>query len=367
MQVPLMDLKAEYLDLRPQVLEAIDQALTGMQLFLGPNVQALEQEFASFCGVKHAVGCGSGTDACQIALQAAGIGPGDEVITVAWTFIATLAAIIHLGAKPVLVDIEPVHFNLDPAQVEQAITPRTRAIMPIHIYGYPADMTALQEIADRHQLTIIEDACQAHGASFQGRQVGSLGAAAAFSFYLSKNLGCYGEGGMITTNDEGIAERVRLLRNHGYTGKYEHAVIGYNSRLDEIQAAILRIKLARLGESLARRRRQAEIYQQRLAGTPLTVPPEEPGYRHCYYMFHVRAPRREALAAFLRDRGISTAQHYVRPAHHQPALAAYGLDQVSLPVTDQASQEVLILPCHPYLSAEQIHFVADSVREFYGC
>jgi dTDP-4-amino-4,6-dideoxygalactose transaminase len=361
-----MDLKAEYLDLRPQMLEAIDQALTSMQLFLGPNVQALEQEFAAFCGVPHAIGCASGTDACQIALQAAGIGPGDEVITVAWTFIATLAAILHLGAQPVLVDIEPTHFNLDPALVEAAITPRTKALMPVHIYGYPVNMPALQEIADRHGLLIIEDACQAHGATLNGRAVGSLGAAAAFSFYLSKNLGCYGEGGMITTASDAIAEQCRLLRNHGYTGKYDHGVIGYNSRLDEIQAAILRIKLARLEDSLAKRRQQAELYRARLADTPLIVPPEEPGYRHCYYMFHVRAARRDELAAFLSERGIGTAQHYVHPAHHQPALAPYGLNEVSLPVTDQASREILILPCHPYLTLEQIEYVADSIVEFYS-
>ena len=367
MQVPLMDLKAEYADLRPQVLDAIDRALTSMQLFLGPNVQALEQEFAQFCGVKHAIGCGSGTDACLLSLQAAGIGQGDEVITVSWTFIATIASLVHLGAKPVLVDIEPTHYNLDPAQVEAAITPRTKAIMPIHIYGYPADMGALQKIADEHGLLIIEDACQAHGASYRGQMVGGLGTAAAFSFYLSKNLGCYGEGGMVTTNDDELAERVKLLRNHGYTGKYDHGILGYNSRLDEIQAAVLRIKLARLEAGLVRRRQQADIYHERLSGTPLFVPPEEEGFRHCFYMFHVRAPRRDELMAFLQEREISTAQHYVHPAHRQPALAPYGLDQVSLPVSDQASQEVLILPCHPYLSDEQILFVADSVREFYEC
>ena len=366
MNVPLMDLKAEYLDLRAEVLPAIDAALTSMQLFLGPNVQALEQEFAAFCGARHGIGCGSGTDACLIAVEAAGIGPGDEVITVAWTFIATIASIVHAGATPVLVDIEPEHFSLDPQKVAEAVTPRTRAIMPVHMYGYPVQMDALRAIAQEHGLLILEDAAQAHGATWQGQRVGSLGNAAAFSFYLSKNLGAYGEGGMLTTNDDELAARARLLRNHGYTGKYEHGVLGYNSRLDEIQAAILRIKLARMEWSLQQRRRQADYYRERLAGSPLKLPLEQPGFRHCFYMFPTRAPRRDELAAFLQERGIATAQHYVLPAHRQPALAARGLDHFDLPETDQASREILILPCHPYLSDEQIAHVADSVLEFYG-
>ncbi|HEY3397433.1 MAG TPA: DegT/DnrJ/EryC1/StrS family aminotransferase [Armatimonadota bacterium] len=366
MQVPLMDLKAEYLDLRVEMLEAIDEALTSMQLFLGPNVQALESEFAEFCGVKHAIGCGSGTDACFFALKAAGVGPGDEVITVSWTFIATIAAIVHTGATPVLVDIEPRHFSMDPEQVRAAITPRTKAIMPVHIYGYPADMGPLREIAEEHGLVILEDACQAHGASWNGQKTGTLGLIGAFSCYMSKNLGGYGEAGLLTTNDDAVADQLRLLRNHGYAGKYEHALLGYNSRLDEIQAAILRIKLDRLPASMAIRREQAAMYHQLLADTPLTLPQEDPGFEHCWYMFNTRAPRRDELAAFLADRCIATAQHYVHPAHHQPACAPYGLNELNLPETDKASQEILILPCHPYLSEAQIRFVAESVKEFYG-
>jgi dTDP-4-amino-4,6-dideoxygalactose transaminase len=360
-----MDLKAEYLDLREEMLAAIDGALTSMRLFLGPNVEALEEEFAEFCGVKYAVGCGSGTDACQFALQAAGVGPGDEVITVAWTFIATLASILHLGATPVLVDIEPRHLNIDPALVEAAITERTRAIFPVHIYGYPVDLGALREIADRHGLLLIEDASQAHGASWQGRKVGSVGEASAFSCYMSKNLGAYGEAGLVTTNDDEIAARLRLLRNHGYISKYEHGLVGYNSRLDEIQAAVLRIKLAHLEQGIEVRRRQAALYRQRLADTPLTLPFEEPGFRHCWYMYNTRAPRRDELAAFLEQRGIATAQHYRLPAHKQPALAPYGLNDLSLPESEKASEEILILPCHPYLSEQQIEYVAEGVREFY--
>ena len=361
-----MDLQAEYLDLREEMLAALDQALTSMRLFLGPNVQALEEEFTDFCGVKYAVGCGSGTDACQLALQAAGVGPGDEVITVAWTFIATIASIIHLGAKPVLVDIEPRHFNIDPALVEAAITERTRAIFPVHIYGYPVDLGALREIADRHGLLLIEDASQAHGARWQGKRVGSVGEASAFSCYMSKNLGAYGEAGLVTTNDEGIAEKLRLLRNHGYTSKYEHGLLGYNSRLDEIQAAILRIKLARLEQAMEIRRRQAALYTERLAGTPLVLPYEEPGFEHCWYMYNVRAPRRDELVAHLEARGVATAQHYRLPAHKQAALAPYGLNELSLPESERAAEEILILPCHPYLSEEQIEWVAEGVSEFYG-
>lgn len=361
-----MDLKAEYLDLREEMLAKIDEALTSMRLFLGPNVSALEAEFADFCGTDYAVGCGSGTDACQFALQAAGVGPDDEVITVAWTFIATIASIIHLGAKPVLVDIEPAHFNMDPALVEAAITEKTTAIFPVHIYGYPVDLGALQAIADRHGLLLIEDASQAHGATWQGRKVGSVGAASAFSCYMSKNLGGYGEAGLVTTNDEKIAEQLRLLRNHGYSSKYEHAIIGYNSRLDEIQAAILRIKLARLDQTTEIRRGQAALYAQLLADTPLTLPYEEPGFSHCWYMYNVRAPHRDALVQHLEDRGIASAQHYRLPAHKQPALAPYGLNDLSLPESERAAQEILILPCHPYLTEEQIMFVAQAVREFYG-
>jgi dTDP-4-amino-4,6-dideoxygalactose transaminase len=361
-----MDLKAEYLDLREEMLARIDEALTSMRLFLGPNVQALEEEFAQFCGVQYAVGCGSGTDACLFALQAAGVGPGDEVITVAWTFIATIGSILHLGATPVLVDIEPRHFNMDPALVEAALTERTRAIFPVHIYGYPVELGALRAIADRHGLLLIEDACQAHGASWQTRKVGSIGEASAFSCYMSKNLGAYGEAGLMTTNDAGIAEQMRLLRNHGYTSKYGHGRLGYNSRLDEIQAAILRIKLAHLEPGMEIRRHQAALYTERLTDTPLTLPYEEPGFSHCWYMYNVRAPRRDELAAHLEARGVATAQHYRVPAHQQPALAPYGCNDLSLPESEQAAEEILILPCHPYLSEEQIEYVAEGVREFYG-
>ncbi len=361
-----MDLKAEYLDLREEMLARIDEALSSMRLFLGPNVQALEEEFAAFCGTQYAVGCGSGTDACQLALQAAGVGPGDEVITVGWTFIATIASVLHLGAKPVLVDIEPQHLNMDPSLVEAAITERTRAIFPVHIYGYPVDLGALGRIAERYGVLLIEDASQAHGAEWHGRRVGSVGAASAFSCYMSKNLGAYGEAGLVTTNDAEIAERLRLLRNHGYTGKYEHGVVGYNSRLDEVQATILRIKLARLEQGMEIRRRQAAIYAERLADTPLTLPYEEAGYRHCWYMYNVRAPRRDELVAFLEARDVATAQHYRLPAHKQAALAPYGLNELSLPESERAAEEILILPCHPYLSEEQIEWVAEGVREFYG-
>jgi len=360
-----MDLKAEYLDLREEILAAIDEALSGMRLFLGPNVEAVEREFADFCGVKYAIGCGSGTDACRLALQGAGVGPGDEVITVAWTFIGTIAAIIHAGATPVLVDIEPEHLCMDPAAVEAALTPRTKAIFPVHIYGHPCDMGALREIADRHGLLLIEDASHAHGAEWQGKRAGSLGEAAAFSCYMSKNLGAYGEAGLVTTNDEAIAERVRLLRNHGYISRYEHSLVGYNSRLDEIQAAVLRVKLARLPESVEKRRRQAEFYRRALADTPLTLPCEAPGLRHCWYMFNTRAPRRDDLAAFLEARGIATGQHYRVPVHRQPALIPYGADRYSLPETDRAAEEILILPCHHYLSDEQIEYVAETIRQFY--
>ena len=228
------------------------------------------------------------------------------------------------------------------------------------------DLGTLREIAERHGVLLIEDASQAHGAAWQTRKVGSVGAVSAFSCYMSKNLGAYGEAGLVTTNDEGIAEKLRLLRNHGYTSKYEHGIVGYNSRLDEIQAAILRIKLARLEQSMKIRRRQAALYTERLVGTPLTLPYEEPGFTHCWYMYNLRAPRRDELVAFLEARGIATAQHYRIPAHKQAALTPYGLNELSLPESERAAEEILILPCHPYLSEEQIEWVAEGVREFYG-
>jgi len=360
-----MDLKAEYRELRDEILTAVDQALTSMQLFLGPNVQALEAEWAELCGVKHAIGVGSGTDALIMALQARDVGLGDEVITTSWTFIATIEAIVHVGAKPVLVDIAPATFCLDPQLIEAAITPQTRAIIPIHVFGHPADMDSINQIAQQHNLYVIEDACQAHGASYHGKPAGSLGHCGTFSFYMSKNLGAYGEGGMVTTDDDHLAEQVRRLRNHGQTAKYQHKIVGYNSRLDEIQAAVLRVKLPRLGWGNQRRRELAALYDELLADCPVTTPAEAAGVHHVYHLYTIRTDRRDELAAHLEQQAISFARHYQAPCHTEAACRPWGLNEVNLPQALQAAAEVFQLPLHPYLSEEQIRYVATAVTEFF--
>ncbi len=366
MEVPLIDLKAEYQALRPELLDAIDEAISSMQLFLGPNVQALEQEWAELCGVKHAIGVGSGTDGLVIALRAMEIGAGDEVITVGWTFIATIEAIILVGAQPALVDIEPRYYCLDPERLAEAITPRTRAIIPVHVFGHPADMDAIKQVAEAHGLGVIEDCAQAHLARYGERFVGSLGHCGIFSFYMSKNLGAYGEGGIITTDDDELAAKLRLLRNHGYSSKYEHVIVGHNSRLDEIQAAILRVKLKRLEWGNQRRQKLAAIYDESLADLPVTLPAVAPPVGHAYHLYTIRTPERDALAAYLEEHDIGFAAHYRLPAHTQPACQPYGLNLVSLPQTEQAAGEVLQLPLHPYLADDQIAYVAETVRQFFA-
>lgn len=366
MRVPLVDLQAEYALLRREILEALDQVFTDMQLYLGPNTQAFEREWADYCGVKHAVAVASGTDALLFALLAAGIGPGDEVITVGWTFVASIEAIIHAGATPVVVDIDPATMTMDPSRLAEAITPRTRAIMPVHIYGHPANMKPIMELAEEKGLSVLEDACQAHGAEYRGRRAGALGHAAAFSFYVTKNLSAYGEGGMVTTDDPELAEKVRLLRNHGRTAKADHALVGFNGRMQEAQAAILRVKMKHLDEWQRRRREIAATYAQALSDLPLVLPEEAAGCRHAYHLYMVRCAQRDALMRSLEAAGIGYALHYSTPAHRQPAFEPWGLPEVSLPVTERAAQEILGLPIHPMLTDEQIGYVCETVRRHFG-
>jgi dTDP-4-amino-4,6-dideoxygalactose transaminase len=365
-EVPLLDLKSEYKKLRMELLAAVDEVLTSMQLFLGPNVQALEHEWAEYCGTAHAIGVGSGTDALHLILRACNIGPGDEVITVSWTFFATIEAIIHAGATPVLVDIDPATYCLDPSKLEAAITPRTKAIIPVHIFGHPADMDPINEIAKAHGLLVIEDACQAHGAMYKGKRAGSLGDAAAFSFYLSKNLGGYGEGGIITTTSEQIAEQVTLLRNHGHESKYAHKIVGYNARLDEIQAAMLRVKLQYLEEWNEARRQHAALYNSLLADAPVVTPAEADYARHVYHVYTIRTREREKLIRRFASEGIAYALHYQAPPHTQEACREWNLCDCSLPETERASGETIQLPMFPGMTDEQIGFVAGAVREALG-
>ena len=365
MDIPLVDLRKQYQPLKDEILAGIAQALDGMHLFLGENVQAFEREFAQFCNVKHGIGVGDGTSALHIILRALGIGPGDEVITVSHTFIATAEAILLAGARPVFVDIDPDTYLIDVSQIEARITPATKAIMPVHLYGQTADMDPISEIAQRYGLKVIEDACQAHGAAYKGRRAGGLGDAAAFSFYFSKNLGAYGEGGFITTNDDEITARARMIRDHGSERKYYHDLVGMNARLDELQAVVLRAKLPYLAEWDDLRRQHAARYNKRLRGLPMARPLECPENRHVYHLYVIRAPRRDELQAWLKSQGVATGIHYPVPIHLQNAMSFLGYKAGDLPVTERAAEEALSLPMYPELIDEEIAFVADRIKVFY--
>ena len=363
MRVPFVDLKTQYQGIKKEVMAEIGQALDGMQLFLGKNVQTVELEFADYCGTEFAIGVGSGTDALHIALRACGIGVGDGVITVSHTFFATVEAIILAGAKPVFVDIDPESYNMDTAQIESMINSRTRAILPVHIYGQPADMDPILELARKYNLKVIEDSCQAHGAEYKGRRTGSLGDIGCFSFYFSKNLGAYGEAGIITTSDPEIAKRCRMIRDHGSSAKYHHALIGFNGRLDELQAAVLRIKLPHLGEWTDNRRQLAEAYKASLP-EELIIPQEMPWAKHVYHLYVVRTPEREQLREWLAGKDIGVGMHYPIPVHLQEAWREYGGDDYSLPVTERITGEILSLPMYPEMSMDELDYVCECVREF---
>ncbi|MDI3340758.1 MAG: DegT/DnrJ/EryC1/StrS family aminotransferase [Sphaerobacter sp.] len=362
-RVPFVDLAAQYASLAAEVNAATERVLRGTEYILGSDVAAFEQEFAAYCEVDHAVGVDSGTSALELALRAFGIGPGDEVITVANTFVATAFAISYTGATPVLVDADPITHNIDPSQLAQAITPRTRAIMPVHLYGQPADMDPILEIARRHDLIVIEDACQAHGARYKGQRVGTFGHAAAFSFYPAKNLGAYGDGGMVVTNNAEVAETVRRLSNYGQREKYHHDHLGYNRRLDTLQAALLRVKLQHLDEWNAARRRHAARYAEVLPeGVVIPAVPED--IEPVWHLYVIRVPERDALRAFLAQRGIATGIHYPVPIHLQPACQDLGYQRGHFPVTEEAAGQILSLPMYAELTNEAIDYVATSIREF---
>ncbi len=366
MKVPLLDLKAEYAELRDEILSAIDRVCQKSAFILGEEVEGFEREFADYCGTKHCVALASGTAALHLGLLALGVQVGDDVITSPNTFLATAEAITYCGARPVFVDIDPTTANLDPKLLERAITPRTRAILPVHLYGRPADMDAINEIAARRNLRVLEDAAQAHGARYRGRRVGSLGHAAAFSFYPTKNLGAYGEGGALTTNDDQIAKFARAARSHGQTSRYEHEFIGYNYRLDGIQGAVLRIKLRRLYAWTARRREIAREYRIALTAARVEMPVDDPRDESVYHQFVIYAGNRGAICSQLATREIETAIHYPKPLHLQPAYSSLGYPPGTFPHSEQACESVLSIPVHPRLTAEQVAFVASSVLEVAG-
>ena len=366
MKVPLLDLKAEYHELRDQILPALDRVCENSAFVLGEDVEQFEREFASYCNVKHCVALSSGTAALHLGLLALGVQPGDEVITSPNTFLATAEAITYCGARPVFVDIDPSTANLDPARIERAVTPRTRAIIPIHLYGRPADMDAILAIAENLKLLVLEDAAQAHGARYRGRRVGSLGQAAAFSFYPSKNLGAYGEGGALTTNDDSIAKYAHAARSHGQTARYEHEFVGYNYRMQGFQGAVLRIKLRYLDRWIARRQEIAREYRRILAGAKLGMPTDPPQDESVYHQFVIYVTNRNSVISQLAAREIETAIHYPKPLHLQPAYSSLAYPPCSFPLAERACDHVLSLPIYPSMTPDQVAHVANSVLEVVG-
>ncbi len=365
MKVPFLNLIAAYEDIKDEVLPAIENTLSKGQFVLGPAVAAFEKDFADFCNTKHAIGVNTGTSALHMALLAAGVGDGDEVITVSHTFVATVAAICYAGAKPVLVDIDPVRMTMDPACIEAAITPKTKAIIPVHLYGQTADMQPILDIAKKHNLIVIEDACQAHGATYQGIVAGSMGHMGCFSFYPGKNLGAYGEGGAITTNDDNYVKRAKILRDWGAEVRYKHEEFGFNARLEGIQGTVLGIRLKYLANLNAKRAEIAAIYDKGLQDIELTTPWKDPSSLHVYHIYAVRTPRRNELQTFLQDNDIQTGLHYPIPVHLQKAYKFLGYSKGQLPISEQAASEVLSLPMCPYLNAEQAQYVVEKIKEFF--
>jgi dTDP-4-amino-4,6-dideoxygalactose transaminase len=360
--IPMVDLKTQYMEIKEEIDRGILDVLEKCQFILGPNVSAFEEEAAAFLGVKQAVAVASGTDALHLALLTAGIGPGDEVITTPFTFIATAEAIRYVGARPVYVDIDPETFNIDPARIEAAVTEATKAILPVHIFGQPADMTAIEEISNRHNLLLIEDCAQSFGASIAGRMTGSIGTMGCFSFFPSKNLGCYGDGGMITTNSSELAEKIRILRNHGSRIRYHHETIGYNSRLDEIQAVVLRAKLKRISFYNEGRRRVARLYTSLLDGPDVRCPVEDGKGLHVYHQYTIMSDKREKIMKALGNAGIASAIYYPIPLHRQEVFAAeYG--KVSLPVSELTSARCFSLPIFPEMTEAQVGEVVGVIKE----
>jgi dTDP-4-amino-4,6-dideoxygalactose transaminase len=358
------DPRAEYLAYQNEINQAIQAVLNSGRYILGPEVQAFEREFADFIGTRFGIGAASGTDALYLALKATGIGPGDEVLTVPHTAVATVAAIEMCGATPVLVDIDESTYTIDPKQLAAAVSPSARVLLPVHLYGHPADMASILDIARRHALRVVEDCAQAHGASYNGKQVGGIGDISAFSFYPTKNLGAIGDGGLVATNDPGLAEKIKLLRQYGWHERYVSQVTGWNSRLDELQAAILRVKLRHLAEGNLRRRAVAELYNEGLRNLPVILPTYNSGNEHVYHQYVIRHPKRDDLQAFLSARNIGALIHYPTPIHLQPAYRGRLGDSGSFPVSEQAAREILSLPIYPELTDAQVQTVVQAIADF---
>jgi len=362
-KVPYLDLKAQYQSIKPEIDAAIARVLESCQFVLGPEVAGFEQEFARYCGAAECIALNSGTSALHLALLAAGVGAGDEVITVPFTFVASVAAVIYTGARPVLVDIDPQSFTMDPAAIEAVITPRTKAILPVHLYGQTADMDPIMAVARRRGLVVIEDAAQAHGAKYKGRPAGSIGDMACFSFYPGKNLGAYGEGGAVTTSNAEYARTIRMLRDWGQDLKYHHVLRGYNYRMEGFQGAILRVKLRHLEAWTEARRTIVSHYNELLVDSGVETPTEMPWARHVYHVYTLRIEDRDGLHAALQAEGIQTGIHYPVPAHLQPAYADLGYGKGAFPRAEAAAEQVLSLPLYPELSSQAVTEVAGEVKK----
>jgi|YNPMSStandDraft_1061717.scaffolds.fasta_scaffold10786_2 dTDP-4-amino-4,6-dideoxygalactose transaminase len=362
-KVPFLDLQAHHAPILDEIRQAIDRVIQSNAFAGGPFVAAFEKDWAAFCGSRYAIGVGNGTDALWLSLLALGVGPGDEVITVPSTFMATAEAVSFCGARPVFVDIDPQTYTLDPVLLERAITPRTKAIIPVHLFGQVADMDPILDIARRHGIPVIEDACQAHGASYKGRKAGTFGIAGCFSFYPGKNLGAFGEAGAVVTDDAELAARIQSLRDHGQVRKYHHKYVGWNARMDGIQGAVLQVKLRRLAAANEARRAHARLYHQLLAELEdVILPQEAPGRVHVYHVYAVRVPQRDRLLEALTQRGIGCGIHYPVPVHLQESYRHLGLGEGSFPVAEQCAREFLSLPMYPELRSDQIELVAQELR-----
>ncbi len=362
--IPLLDLKAQYQEIKAEIDQAVARVFESGQFVLGDQVAGFEEEFAAFCGAKYGIAVNSGTSALHLSLLALGVGPGDEVLTVPFTFVATVAAICYTAARPVFVDIDPLSFTMDVGQLERAVTGRTKAIIPVHLYGQPADMDPILKLARRYNLAVIEDACQAHGAEYKGRRVGGIGDLGCFSFYPGKNLGAYGEGGIVVTNHEDHARTIHMLRDWGQQRKYHHVRKGYNYRMEGIQGAVLRVKMRHLEEWTEARRRHAAHYDQLLANSPVRPPHTMAYARSVYHIYAVRSREREALQTSLEVRGIQTGIHYPIPVHLQKGYADLGYRKGDFPHSERAAAEVLSLPMFPELPPDAVEQVVEGIRSF---
>ncbi len=363
--IKTVDFNRELQEIGDEIKEAVNRVLESGWYILGNEVENFEKDFSKYIGTKYGVGVNSGSDALYLAIKALGIGKKDEVITVSHTFVSTVDAIARNGAKPVFVDIEPETYTIDVNQIEKKITERTKAILPVHLYGHPADMGPIMEIAKNHDLFVIEDACQAHGAEYKGKKVGVMGDIGCFSFYPVKNLGAYGDGGMIVTNNEELAEKSKMLRNYGSPKKYHHDFVGVNSRLDEIQAAILQVKLKYLDDWNERRRKIAGFYDELLEDSDIITPIEREYAKHVYHLYVIRHKERDKLRQYLLRNGVQTQIHYPIPVHQQKAYLDLGVN-AKLPITERISNEILSLPMHPWLSEKEVEYISEIIRKFQG-